>query len=136
MELKLFRYREDQTGVQGLLMVDGKFFCYTLENAKKKIAEGEYRMGFEKAATPLTKNYRAKFDWFTFHLEIKKVSKRDQLYVHIGNYPRDVRGCIAVGDTARCNFVGNSTNTFSELYNQMAPRLEVDEIVTIKIMEA
>ena len=126
MDLYLNRFYSDHNGTSGILYLDEKPFCYTterpwLENQRaiSCIPEGKYPVRFREDPTPLTMKYRNKYDFFSFHLEIQNVKNRSGIYIHIGNKPSDVRGCVAVGLSAGdigSNYVISSRKAFKKLY--------------------
>ena len=69
MEILLLRYSDDGDSTMGLLFIDGKFECHTLEDEHRdvkkpgetRIPEGKYKVNFRNERTPLTKKYAAKY---------------------------------------------------------------------------
>lgn len=79
-------------GTFGRLEMGGVILCLTCElpwrdNAKMKscIPPGDY---------PTVKRTSPKYG---HHWHIQDVPKRTLILIHAGNYPSDVRGCVAVG---------------------------------------
>lgn len=75
----------------GLLFIDGKFFCFTLEplwNKNKKgscIPDGKYKL----------KRYRSLK--FGHTLLVQGVKGRTGILFHVGNSAKDTTGCILLG---------------------------------------
>ena len=78
----LLRYSDDGETTIGLLYIDKKFYCYTLEDThhdikvpgETRIPAGNYQLTMRKEVTPLTEKYRTRYpEWFTFHLELQHV---------------------------------------------------------------
>lgn len=103
-------------GTFGRMYAD-EFSCYTCERPWENnrrwvscIPEGEY---------PLLMSRYNKGGYDT--LEIGGVPDRSRILIHKGNWPRNVQGCIAVGDKLTCMGgelgVSNSTATFLEFWN-------------------
>ncbi len=46
-----------------------------------------------------------------------KVSKERAILIHNGNYPKNTRGCLLVGDSKGNNYVGNSVKTLGRMNN-------------------
>lgn len=50
--------------------------------------------------------------------EVKNVLGRSGILFHIGNTVKDLRGCIAIGQTiADCDYIGESTIAFKDFMN-------------------
>lgn len=96
MKIEVIRTYFNQNYTKGIMLVDNKFFGYTLEpqrigsneashlnrciNTGKYVAEYEYSARFKK------------------HLiELKNVRNHTEIKVHAGNFRKDTRGCILVG---------------------------------------
>lgn len=132
MQLELLRYFSNYDCTLGLLFVDKKFFCYTLEDPKKKDKKVQgktriphsfypYKVGLQNVVTPLTRKYRNRFKWFDKHIHVKDVYNFTNIYFHIGNWSTDTEGCILLGDKPTIDSSGtgmiyNSTNTFKKFY--------------------
>ncbi len=78
----------------GELLINGKKYCFTLElpwkdNEKNVscIPEGEYKVIVDWSNSKKT------------HLpHVLDVTGRDGIRIHIGNFPKDIQGCILVGE--------------------------------------
>ena len=126
MDLYLNRFYSDNNGTSGILYLDEKPFCYTterpwLENQRSIscIPEGKYPIRFRPDPTPKTMEYRTKYPFFSFHLELQNVKNRSGIYIHVGNKPENVKGCIAVGHSAGyigINYVISYRMCFKRLY--------------------
>ena len=104
------RKRPDTNSIGGELWVNGDFICYTLElpwrwNQKNVscIPPGSYR-GFIRYDKP--------DGW---RIQLMGVSGRSGVQIHVGNYPRDILGCVLVGTTHGPNFVGHSKDAYENL---------------------
>lgn len=147
MKIKILRYSTSPESTLGLLFIDDKFFCYTLEDTfheekihgVTRIPEGNYCLDIRKVLSPLTINYRKKYPWFKYHLEIQGIPDFENVYIHIGNKSEDTDGCILVGNTTNNNentkgFIGNSTATFQKLYNMLYAEIENCGAVELEII--
>lgn len=116
--------------------------AYTLEDeyrevkvsGETRIPAGTYTVDIQKAETPLTLKYRAKFPWFKNHLEIKDVLNFKGIYFHLGNTDDDSDGCVILGDIADNNSIGDgsimkSTGAFKRFYEFVYPHLPVTLVV-------
>jgi hypothetical protein len=140
--LGLSRFYSDEECTLGLLNVNGKFFCFTLEDAfhqvkvpgKTRIPDGDFLIGWQKAITPLTEKYRARYpDFFKWHLEVKAVPDFTGVYVHTGNVPAHTEGCLLVGDTCTRGYIGSSLTAFKRLYSCVGTVLDKGEPCHISI---
>jgi len=92
----------------GKLFLNGEMFCDTLElpyiNNERRIScipAGEYKVRLRTARESSTRDY--------LHLLVQDVPARSYILVHIGNFPKDTRGCILVGVGREQDRVKNST---------------------------
>lgn len=96
----------------GEMYIDGKFFCYTLEDKVRDvkikgitaIPTGEYGVILTVSARfgvlmPLLLN----------------VKGFEGVRIHNGNTDKDTEGCILVGKTKGKDFIGSSRTAFTEL---------------------
>lgn len=127
MIIQIDRYADDGEATLGLLSIDGDFFCYTLEDTKRKtkvegktrIPPGVYPLAFREVLSPLTKDYREQYEFFSYHIELQRVTNFDHVYIHIGNYHTDTQGCILLGSGATDfprRMVTNSTQAYKSFY--------------------
>lgn len=148
MQLELNRYSDNGNSTLGVLLVDGKFNCYTLEdearseklNGETRIPQGTYRIKFRKVLSPLTRKYREKYDWFEWHLELQDVRGFKYVYVHIGNFEDHTDACILVGQEANNNtlekgMLKNSMLAFKDLYEWVSLKLKLGAVVLITIRD-
>lgn len=134
--LKLLRISDDGDTTVGLLFVNNRFYCYTLEDARHdvkipgetRIPAGTYPVSFRKEMTGLTQKYRSLYpDWFSFHLELNSVPGFSSVYIHNGGTHRDTDGCILVSDSIQVQdketLLTNSRATFERFYEFMSRQL-------------
>ena len=91
----------------GKLFLNGEMFCQTLElpyldnqRSISCIPEGEYKVRLRTAKESSSRDY--------LHLLVQDVKGRSYILVHIGNFPRDTKGCILVGQSRQQDRVNNS----------------------------
>ena len=122
-EVEIRRTYESSTCATGELFVNGEFVAYTLEppwagNKRyiSSIPSGTYSgiVRYDK-----TDRYSAKTFENRWRIELTGVPGRDNIQIHVGNYPRDTTGCALVGtilDNGKCR-TRNSRSAFARLKN-------------------
>lgn len=136
VEKPLYRY--------GLLSVQGRVVCFTLENGplQKAVPAGRYELKLKKVKTPLTEKYRKKHPWFTWHIELQDVPNASGVYIHIGNTEKDTDACILLGTTCDLSpassggLITRSTDAFTSWYAVARKALEDNEKAYITIIDA
>ena len=105
MNLRLLREIPDGFQNQwGILLVDSKFQCYTLENLTKSIPVGKYKISFYQSP----KNNR-------MVPLLNSVPNRSYIEIHIANYFYELEGCIAVGEYKTDKALMSSASAFNKL---------------------
>ena len=142
MRLDLHRIQSADNFTTGYIKINGEFECYTLEDehrwnkieGRTKIPAGRYLIGARKTLSPMTKFYRDKFDWFTFHIMIKNIPHFNYVYLYIGNDREDNEGCILVGSSINTEgYLGSSLHAYKEIYQKIMGALKNGEPVQIYI---
>lgn len=115
MILNLFRSRQVFNNARrGVLFVDSEYECWTIENAKLQIPEGEYKITIYpspslKREVPL----------------LADVPGRTYIEIHAANYPDELRGCIAVGINRTNNYVLESRKAFDALMSKIRSATDI-----------
>ena len=148
MEIEILRFSSGKDDTLGVMMIDGRFECFTLEDEHRdvkvrgetRIPAGEYELGYIAYKTPLTRKYKKRFPFFKWHLHVKNVPNFQGIYIHVGNDEDDTDGCILVGNTSISNkygkgFVGNSVDTYTALYDKVSKVLDKGKIIKLKIKD-
>ncbi|MEM6737949.1 MAG: DUF5675 family protein [Bacteroidota bacterium] len=142
--LTVLRYYDNGETTLGLLFIDDKYFCYTLEDTfrevkvkgKTRIPRGTYTLDFNRQDTPLTLRYRKTRPWFHYHLHVKNVKGFERIYIHSGSTHEHTEGCLLVAKSIHANsaqkIIYNSKVTFEELYKKLKKRLDNGERIRIK----
>ncbi|MGH1436599.1 MAG: DUF5675 family protein [Lewinella sp.] len=147
MNVKVLRYNHDKNSTSGLLFINGKFECYTLEDERRevkvrgetRIPEGNYKVAYQESLTPLTRKYQEKYDWFGKHLHIKSVPNFTGIYIHVGNYEKNTDGCLLVADQAvndpkdYSSVQYKSTQAYKRIYKRMQAALDSGEEINLII---
>jgi hypothetical protein len=97
IKLLLQRKASKSPYTMGKLLVNGELFCDTLENAKKIIPTGAY-----KIALVWSDKFRRVLP------ELANVPSRMAIRIHRGNSLKDTQGCILVGINDKAGWLRNS----------------------------
>lgn len=94
MKLRLERISGDEKSTMGVLYANGKYACFTLEDAfrEAKLA-GETRIPAGEYLLELSYSPRFKKDMW----EILNVPRFTGIRIHTGNKVEDTEGCLLVG---------------------------------------
>ena len=136
MKLDVIRIQFGSDATNGILLIDGVFECFTLED---EVRDGQKQMG--ETAIPLGEyeikfrtvgGYDAKYQkkygttWHKGMLELQDVPNFKWILIHCGNTDENTAGCILVGDSQTSNlvqkdgFIGASTNAYRTIYPSLA----------------
>ena len=142
MELTVLRYNSAKDYTDGLLAIDGKFECHTLEDEERavkkygetRIPDGTYEVTL-RTEGGFHKRYLNKFgdDFHKGMLWVRNVPGFEYILIHIGNDDDDTAGCLLVGTSSDAykGFIGGSTNAYKKMYPKVAEALLKGEKVTI-----
>jgi hypothetical protein len=107
VNLLLIRDDFSDKSTLGKLFLNGEMFCQTLElpyldnqRSISCIPEGQYKVRLRTAKESSSRDY--------LHLLVQDVEGRSYILVHIGNFPKDTKGCILVGQSRQQDRVNNS----------------------------
>lgn len=152
LNLILTRYSDNGNSTQGLLhSIDNNslmFLNYTLEDEHREVKikgetcvpSGLYEVKQRQVLSDMTKDYRERYKWFDWHLELQDVEGFNYVYMHVGNKESHTDGCILVQDQANNNtvskgFNGSSAPAFERLYNSVRSELNDGGKVFIRIRD-
>ena len=111
----------------GKLYLNGEFYGHTLELAwegnKKRVS------CIPKGVYEVVKRFTDKSKYKYEHLHILDVPDREMILMHIGNYPKNSKGCILLGNTRALNFVGDSRKAFYRLMYDLGSFEEIELII-------
>ena len=125
MKIKVIRKEFANDRTFGDMYIDGEFFCNTLEphaidwSKQRKVAgktaipEGTYkvRLGWSKKSQRIV-------PW------LMRVPHFRDIQIHVGNFPKDTRGCILVGDQDK-DVLLNSRAVFDRLMLKLSKKAEI-----------
>lgn len=144
MKIKVIRYNKTADHTEGIMLLDGKFQCYTLEDEEREvkvkhetcIPEGEYEVTLRKVGG-FHERYSKKFAGLhDGMLWIRNVPNFEYILIHIGNYESNTSGCILVGNKADAtkDMIGSSTDAYKAMYKKVLAAFNRGEKVTIEIV--
>lgn len=154
MKLKLDRKYKKGKYTIGLLYINGKFFCNTIEDKDRglrsamsiqeiqnikvygetAIPTGTYRIDMSIVSNKFKNKSWAKFCNGKLP-RLLGVKGFDGVLIHVGNTEQDSLGCILVGINNQVGRVNNSTVTFQDLMiNYLIPAWNRGEIIELEIV--
>jgi hypothetical protein len=140
MELIVKRTTRTEKSTIGELWIDGKFFCYTLEDKDRglKQTDAQERIKAKKVfgATAIPAGrYEVKL---TYSNRFKKVMPQimnvpgfEGIRIHAGNTDKDTEGCLLVGMEKTVDSVLKSRVAFSRLLDLLLSLPKEDESYVI-----
>lgn len=145
LNLLLKRFSGADESTLGLLSVDGRFFCYTLEDqfnepkvpGETRIPAGRYQIKLRNEGG-MTVRYGDRFDFHEGMLHLQDVPNFTFIYIHTGNNDDHSEGCILVGDGQIQNItergqVTSSVAAYERLYKKVLRSLKANEEVWITV---
>lgn len=139
MILTLVRRTSTRRDTLGLLFLDGRFLCYTLEDeyrtqkvyGETRIPAGTYRLALRREGR-LFHKYSKRFHENHPMLWLQDVPGFRWIYIHIGNTERDTEGCILVGKGYRLEgdryVLVQSTIAYKQIYYPIRDAVELSEV--------
>lgn len=145
IHLELKRIRQGRTSTLSEIYLNGEHFCYGLEHLERPvkilwqtaIPVGNYPIRLNLAGS-MNSAYRQQFPKSHIGmLELVGIPNYNYVYIHIGNYTSDTKGCILVGDyytqTAGDYGVFQSKVAYQRLYTLLSAALSRNEEVRITL---
>lgn len=136
MKLKLERLYLKPDYTIGKLYIDGKYFCDTLEdqvrnlaNEKKIPKQTAIPVGVYEVIVNISPRFRRKLP------RLLDVPGFDGILIHRGNTAEDTAGCILAGENRKRGKVVNSTRYEQQLTGILERAQEKGEKITIEIIQ-
>lgn len=143
MNLTLKRKILSKVSSIGELSIDGKFFCYTLEDLSRdlyqtspieeinsKKVHGQTAIPYGKYNVIITYSNRFKRELPL----LENVPGFEGIRIHSGNNSASTEGCVLVGDSYSKDYIYNSRITFDKLFLEIKNCINIrKEPVTIEI---
>jgi len=146
MKLTVVRTQMGTDATNGILLVDGVFEAYTLEDQYQAvkvmhetcIPEGTYNIKFRTTGGFHTK-YKERYGNAHYGmLHLQDVPNFTYILIHAGNTDEHTSGCLIVGETQQDldrsddGFIGHSGTAYTKLYNKVAKDLLLGLNVSIE----
>jgi hypothetical protein len=146
VKLTVVRTQFGTDATNGILLVDGQFECYTLEDQYQAvkvmhetcIPEGTYEIKF-RTVGGFHEKYKTRYGNSHYGmLHLQDVPNFTYILIHAGNTDEHTSGCLIVGETQQDldisddGFIGHSGKAYSKLYNKVAKELLLGKKVTIE----
>jgi len=146
VKLTVVRTQFGTDATNGILLVDGVFECYTLEDQYQAvkvmhetcIPEGTYDIKFRTVGS-FSERYKKKYGNAHYGmLHLQDVPNFTYILIHAGNTDEHTSGCLIVGETQQDldlsddGFIGHSGKAYLKLYNKVAKELLLGKEVTIE----
>lgn len=154
MKITVARKYKKGTYTIGILSIDGKYFCETLEDCDRGLKQTDdlqsirERKVYGETAIPVGE-YNVRMDvvsqkfknvpWYNSLCKgkmprLENVPGFDGILIHPGTTALDSYGCILVGENKAKGKVLNSRATFAKLYAKLKAAADNGEKITIKIV--
>ena len=146
MKLTVVRTQFGKDATNGILLVDGIFECFTLEDQYQEvkvmhetcIPEGTYDIKF-RTVGGFHEKYKKRYGQ-AHHgmLHLQDVPNFTYILIHAGNTDEHTSGCLIVGETQQDldisddGFIGHSGKAYSKLYDKVAKQLLQGRDVSIE----
>ena len=146
MKLTVVRTQFGTDATNGILLVDGVFENYTLEDQYQAvkvmhetcIPEGTYDIKF-RTVGGFHEKYKTRYGNSHYGmLHLQDVPNFTYILIHAGNTDEHTSGCLIVGETQQDldlsddGFIGHSGKAYLKLYNKVAKELLLGKEVTIE----
>ena len=146
MKLTVVRTQFGTDATNGILLVDGVFENYTLEDQYQAvkvmhetcIPEGTYEIKF-RTVGGFHEKYKTRYGNSHYGmLHLQDVPNFTYILIHAGNTDEHTSGCLIVGETQQDldisddGFIGHSGKAYLKLYNKVAKELLLGKEVSIE----
>lgn len=129
MKLELIREEFTDKSTIGSLLVDGKFFCYTLEDrVRNEKIFGQTAIPY--GTYPVLITYSPRFK--TNMPLLINVPGYSGVRIHSGNKAEDTEGCILVGLKKAPDYIMESRKAYSLLFNLLKSQKDITFTISQK----
>lgn len=148
MRITLYRFSDNGESTLGLMLINDRFNCFTLEDEKRawkkygetRIPAGRYQIKLRTEGR-FHEKYSKRFEGMhKGMLHLQDVPGFEYILIHPGNDDDDTAGCILVGDIARNNvgrngLINESTQAYIRFYNMVVKELVKGNKIYINILD-
>jgi len=130
MKLLLVREVFTHESTIGVLSVDGKFECYTLEDRVRPVKVAKKTaipMGTYKVIVDHSKRFKRDMP------HVLDVPHFEGIRIHSGNTAADTEGCILVGQVKGKNQISGSRLAYKPLFKKINDAFQQKEEITLEI---
>ena len=126
--LELLRKIKSPNSTIGNIFIDDMAFCYTLELpwADNHVSDSCIPPGRYRISVLDSPHFKREV------LHVHDVPNRENIEIHVGNYPHDTHGCILVGFSTENDKVGRSGEALDALIERVK---DEDEETWLQISE-
>jgi hypothetical protein len=137
MELTLLRKVRTKNSTIGELLIDNKFFCYTLEDMDRQLVDGN----IIKWSSRIKKYGATAIPYGRYEVIINFSNRFQQsmplllnvpdylgIRIHAGNTDKNTEGCLLVGFTKSVDFIGNSRSAYKSLFPIIREALKTGKV--------
>ncbi|WP_408954718.1 DUF5675 family protein [Natroniella sp. ANB-PHB2] len=117
--IKIVRKTETKKAMMGELYVNGDKIGPCLEQPWKNNKRGESCIPPGEYLAYLRDQEQSNSRWNYNPIQLIGVHERDYIQIHIGNYPKNTRGCILPGKSKGRDAVWNSKKAFNEIVDRL-----------------
>ena len=129
MKLELIREEFTEKSTIGTLLIDGKHFCYTLEDrVRNEKIFGETAIPYGTYKVFVTYSPRFKVDMPL----LINVPGYAGVRIHWGNRAEDTEGCILVGMKKSKDMILESKKAYSYLFNLLKSQKDINIVISTK----
>ena len=144
MKLEVLRFNSGKTFTSGLLfdVTDNvrSFLCYTMEDqynptkiyGETRIPAGTYKLTL-RAEGGFHNRYLSRYgaEWHKGMIYVNEVPNYTYVLWHVGNSPKDNKGCLLLSKTQKDSFGGASRAAYEEVYPIVRDAILSGEEVTV-----
>lgn len=133
MKIEILRNQYTSKSTIGSMYVNGRWQCYTLEDAvrsgPKVPGQTAIPAGLYKLIVSFSNRFKRDLPLLV------AVPNYEGVRIHTGNTDKNTEGCILVGKAKSANRVYNSVGAFNDLWPQILSAWSAKEPITIELKD-